>query len=256
MSLTFDNTELGMVLPLREQRNLTEYFEVLLPEFQELATSDPQQSPICTHSDGYALVLTSDPADSGESFQYVGCNLQDATLRLQPRTLLFREPTPNMILMLLAIGKTVYMGFSRWNKTEAGILHFKHPNHLYARELRGDKRVQLENGNAIIRRLDGRQLSCRIHDFSPSGASFLVGEDFAPGEPLMITFKIPDCGTCETAATVVRQAPLSAEGRYRNLIGVSLSLTQEQRQKAEQLYLCKKGAHIKSIVDSSRSSIG
>lgn len=256
MALTFDESEIGMMLPFRAELNLAEYFEVLLPEFREVPATDLGQSPLCSQPDGDAALLSPDPHDPGEALRYQGCDPKSGLLRFLPVSLSLDTDAQRRVLLFVAIGRKVYMGFSESRGALDGLLLFTHPHHLYWRRIRNDRRIMMEDGHAILRRQDGRTLVCRMHDFSPSGVSFLVDQDIPPGEALMVTFEIPDCGTCETVAKVVRHEALPKGSLYKYLIAVSMVLTKEQRKKAEHLYLCKKGTQMKKIVDSARSAIG
>ena len=256
MSLAFDDSELGMMLPFRGDLNLAEYFEALLPEFREVPATDLAQSPLCANSEGDAVLLSPDPKAPGEVLRYQGCDLESGSLRFLAASLSLNQDAKRRVLLFVALDRKVYMGFSEAQGVASGLLLFTHPHHLYCRKVRADRRIPMDEGHVILRRQDGRTLRCRMHDFSPSGVSFLVDQDIPPGEALMLTFEIPDCGTCETVARVVRQEALPSGSLYKNLIAVSMSLTKEQRKKAEHLYLCKKGAQVKRVVDSSRSAIG
>ena len=256
MGLTFDDSELGMTLPFRGELNLTEYLEALLPEFAEVAATDSGRSPLCNRSEGEAIVLSPDPKAPGEALHYQGCDPQSGCLCFSSASLSLNLHAMRRVLLFVSLDRKVYAGFSEAQGTVGDFLVFTHPHHLYYRKVRADRRVPMGEGQAILRLQAGRTLRCRMHDFSPSGVSFLTDQDIPRGETLLVTFDIPDCGTCETVARVARQETLPRGSPCKYLIAVSMSLTKEQRKKAEQLYLCKKGAQVKRIVDSSRSSIG
>ncbi|MDD3761535.1 MAG: PilZ domain-containing protein [Acidithiobacillus sp.] len=256
MSLAFDDSELGMMLPFRGELNLAEYFEALLPEFREVPAADPGQSPLCTSPEGDAVLLSPDPKAPGEVLRYQGCDPASGSLRFLSASLSLNQDVKRRVLLFVSLDRKVYMGFSEAKGAAEGLLLFTHPHHLYCRKVRADRRIPMDEGHATLRRSDGRTLLCRMHDFSPSGVSFLVDQDIPPGEVLMVTFEIPECGTCETVARVVRQETLPSGSLYKYLVAVSMSLTKEQRRKAENLYLCKKGEQVKRVVGSSRSAIG
>ncbi|XTI73782.1 hypothetical protein ACQAYK_12835 (plasmid) [Acidithiobacillus sp. AC3] len=183
MSLAFDDSELGMMLPFRGELNLAEYFEALLPEFREVPATDPGQSPLCASREGDTVLLSPDPKAPGEVLRYQGCDPESGNLRFLAASLSLNQDAKRRVLLFVALDRKVYMGFSEAKGATDGLLLFTHPHHLYCRKVRTDRRIPMDEGHAILRRSDGRTLLCRMHDFSPSGVSFLVDQDILKWPP-------------------------------------------------------------------------
>lgn len=254
MITTHVDTDLGMLLPFRAEIDLASYLEILIAGFQtSMAFSDSQ---ICTEGRGSAVIYSADRNDSGHPYLFEGCDTAYQILYFTPlRRNLLGDEVYRQALFVIEHSGHISMGLSSFQNRHHGQDCFLPRGPIYQRKTRRDRRVLID-GLIFLRRRDGRSTIARLHDFSPSGASFYTDEAFVFGETLLAEFEIPDCGVCETVVTVVRQDILSLGNPYRFIVGVKMQLTSAQRKKAEQLYLCKKAESMKRIVDSARSSIG
>jgi len=234
--------------------DLGSYLQLLTPEFQPPVTF--AESQLCTRGRGFAVILSMDPNDGGHPYVFTGCDATTENLLVTPtRSKFLGDEAYRRALLLVEQNGHISMGLSSFLYRHQGQEHFARPAVIYQRRARQDNRIPIE-GNLLLRRRDGRTVVSRLHDFSPSGASFYTNEDFSAGEMLLAAFEIPNCGACETVITIARQKSLPIGSPYRFLYGARLQLTAAQRKKAEHLYLCKKAGDQKQVVDSARSAIG
>ncbi|MGK9450981.1 PilZ domain-containing protein [Acidithiobacillus caldus] len=251
MSLTRDDSNLGMLLPFRSEMDLASYLQLLMPEFQPSVGF--AESRICDGGRGAAVILSTDPNDGGHPYVFEGCDTTSQNLLFTPaRQNFLGDDLYRRALLVIEQDGRISMGLSSFQYRHQGQTHFSPPGLVYQRRTRKDKRILIE-GDILIRRRDGRTVLARLHDFSPSGASFYTDEPFAVGETFLAEFAVPDCGTCETVVTTARREDSPLGVPYRHLVGVKMQLTAAQRKKAEQLYLCKKAESMKRVVDSARS---
>jgi hypothetical protein len=238
--LSTDDTNLGMVLPMRADMDLAEYMRLLTPEF---FTAIPiAETVLCTKAGGAAVLLSTAPDDHGHLYRFEGCDPVTGDLIFTPAAKVsIGDDAYQRALVFIEQEKQLYMGLSTLNYRYQNRYQFTPPSMVYVRKTRANKRVTIE-GHILLRRLDGRTVLARLNDFSPSGASFYTDESFASGEALLAEIEVLDCGVCETVVTTVRQENLHGGRPYRHLIGIKMQLTAAQRKKAEQLYLCKKAA--------------
>ncbi len=249
MGLTTDNTELGMMLPVRSGISIAEYQQALIGEFGD-GIFDNIPETLCINEPSAAVIFAADITDTGTHFYFDGC---------ESGTLIFRakgihsEEDYKKCLIFLELDDFVYMFFSDLKNIFEGRHYFDMPRLIYRRASRKAKRVRLE-GAITLRKAGGAAFVGRLHDFSPSGASFYASKGlFQPGENVLAEFAIADCGTCETVVNIVRveEAGSSAE---ECLIGIRMSLTKDQKRRAEHLYLCKKADEINRRPDYSRNT--
>ncbi|OFC61616.1 pilus assembly protein PilZ, partial [Acidithiobacillus caldus] len=173
------------------------------------------ESRICAGGRGAAVILSTDPNDGGHPYVFEGC---DAT----SQNLLFTPARPNFLgddlyrraLLVIEQDGRISMGLSSFQYRHQGQAHFSPPGLVYQRSTRKDKRIPIE-GNILLRRRDGRTVLARLHDFSPSGASFYTDEPFAVGETFLAEFEVLDCGICETVVTTARCEDSQLGGPYR-----------------------------------------
>ena len=251
MSLTNDDSNLGMLLPIRSGMELADYLRFLLVDFPDsLPFADTK---LCGTAPAEAIVLSTDPDDHGHPYRFLGCDLDTQDLILEPERLnLLGENVYRRALLCIEAEGQIFLGLSAFKYRHQGNWLFAAPAMLYRRRTRHDKRVRID-GQIVLRYRDGRTILARLHDFSPSGASFFTDVPLPIGETLLAEFEVLDCGTCETVVTAARCEHLAAGAPYRYLVGVKMQLTATQRKKAEQLYLCKKAEQMKHVVDSARS---
>ena len=70
--LSTDDTNLGMVLPLRIDMDLAEYMRILTPEF---STAIPiAETELCTKAGGAAVLLSTATNDHGHLYRFEGCS--------------------------------------------------------------------------------------------------------------------------------------------------------------------------------------
>jgi len=251
MTLTADDSNLGMLLPVRSGMELPDYFQLLLVDFTEsLPFSD---TGLCSVAPAESVVLSTDPDDHGLRYRFLGCDPDTQDLILKPeRPDLSGEDAYRRALVCIDTQSHVLMGLSTFKYRLQGNWLFAAPALIYRRRTRQSKRVRVD-GQIVLRHRDGRTVVARLHDFSPTGASFFSDEPFPVGETLLAEFEVLNCGVCETVVTSAREERLPAGSPYRYLTGVKMQLTAAQRKKAEQLYLCKKAEQMKRIVESARS---
>lgn len=130
-----------------------------------------------------------------------------------------------------------------------GDLYFDMPRELHQRRTRHNKRVRME-GTLVLGRSGGITATARLYDFSSTGIGFLTEDIYTIGESLFLSLEIPNCGVCETVATVVR---IDDRLRKGTLVAVKMTLSKTQKVKAEQLYLCKKAEALQKRAESSKS---
>ncbi|WMT47844.1 MAG: PilZ domain-containing protein [Acidithiobacillus caldus] len=254
MSLARDDSNLGMLLPLRSEMDLASYMELLIPEFQPAIGI--AESRICDGGRGAAVILSAEIDDGGHPFVFEGCDPISMNLLFTPaRPTLLGDDAYRRALIFVDQDGRISMGLSSFLYRHQGQTHFAPPGLVYQRNTRKDRRIPIE-GNILLRKRDGRTILARLHDFSPSGASFYTDEAFVVGDTFLAEFEVLDCGACETVVTTARREALARGAPYRYLVGVKMQLTAAQRKKAEQLYLCKKAESMKRIVDSARSRHG
>lgn len=249
MGLTSDDTELGMMLPLRSALNIAEYQQFMIAEFGDPLFEDIA-SMLCTGERGDAVILSSDPLDSGSHFYFDGCDSQALMFRLKGSV---AAEDYTKALIFIEIDDLIYMFFADLKYVFEGRYHFDLPHMIYRRACRGAKRVRLE-GAITLRKMSGTEQVGQLYDFSPSGASFTAPKGvYRHGEKALAEFAIADCGTCETVVTIVRiQEEGVPEGQC--LVGVRMALTKDQKKRAENLYLCKKAEEIQRRPDYSRNT--
>ncbi|MGC9239934.1 MAG: PilZ domain-containing protein, partial [Acidithiobacillus sp.] len=213
---------------LRSGLELAEYLQLLLPEFPEsVAFSD---SGICQAASADAVILSSDPEDAGHPYRFLGCDPDTQDLRMTPkRPNLIDEKHYRRALLFMEAQGRILMGLSAFKYRHQGTDCFSPPPLIYSRKTRQDRRVRID-GQILLRHRDGRTITARLHDFSPSGASFYTDEPFPVGESLLAEFEVLDCGACETVVTTAREERLPAGSPYRYLVGVKMQLTAAQRK--------------------------
>jgi len=254
MSLTRDDSNLGMLLPLRSEMDLASYMELLIPEFR--TPLDFVESRVCNDGRGAAVILSTDLNDGGYPFIFEGCDPISMNLLFTPaRPTLLGDDAYRRALIFVEQDGRISMGLSSFLYRHQGQTHFAPPGLVYQRNTRKDRRIPIE-GNILLRKRDGQTILARLHDFSPSGASFYTDEEFVAGDTFLAEFEVLDCGTCEIVVTTARREDLTRGAPYRYLVGVKMQLTAAQRKKAEQLYLCKKAEFMKRVVDSATSRHG
>lgn len=249
MSLTADSTELGMMLPMRGGLSIAEYYESLIYEFGD-GLFDGIPTMLCGEHRGDAVIFSADVTDSGAHFYFEGCEAEKLIFR--PKGLGPQEDYKKS-LIFIEQDDFVYMFFSGLNYVFQERFYFDLPRLLYRRASRGAKRVRL-SGIITLRKVGGVEVVGELHDFSPTGASFFVASGaLQAGENILAEFTIQDCGTCETVVNVVRT---QTEGMPHGqcLVGIKMSLTKDQKRRAEHLYLCKKAEEIKQLPEYARNT--
>lgn len=251
MNLSADDTNLGMLLPMRAGHSIADYQQSIISDFSEIIT-DAVADRLCSVAESDAILFSTDHTEDGKHFIFKGCD--QAGLVFSPTTDVVSR-NYQKTLVFVEIGESIYTFFADLKYVFQEHLHFDMPRMMYARKTRRNKRVKVE-GSVVLGRKDGRTTRVKIYDFSPTGVSFLADEtDFTPGESILASFEIPACGICETVVTVTRVEIRPGRG-FRALVGAKMILTQAQRKKAEQLYLCKKADQMKQLTESSRSHFG
>ena len=251
MHLSVDNTNLGMLLPMRAGLGLHEYQQLIINEFSE-SIFDDVDAHLCQSTGMDAVLFSTETADDGKLFAFKGCD--HGGLVFSPKSGTFND-VYQKTLVFIESGSYVYTFFADLKYVFSGELHFSLPRMIHRRRTRQSKRVLLD-GDIILKHKDGRKILAKLVDFSPTGASFVTDDtDFSVGEMMLAEFEIPDCGTCETVVTAVRTEHHPGRG-FHTLVAIKMALTADQKKKAEHLYLCKKGEEIKKLSDPSRSSHG
>ena len=252
MSLTADDTELALLMPHRAGMPLVEYLSlVFLTGAEDLIRPEPEQLNI--QPEQSAIVYSAEADDDGQLCHFQGWDM--GALVLKPATLVMGELPAYQKALVFVLARPQLLGFfADWKYLQHGAHHFQCPQRVLRRIARKETRVRIE-GNIIIRRKRASGLAtvlASLYDFSASGASFYTDqEDFTKNETFLVEFEIPECGTCETIATTARVEALSFSG-HGYLVSIRFELTEAQRKKAQNLYLCKKAENIQHLADSSR----
>jgi hypothetical protein len=249
MPLSEDDTELALLLPHRGGVALVDFLPlVFLSGYEELLQPNPEDLGL---AEGQSVIFyTPESGDSGTLCHF--CGWEGREFLLEPVNLGLGEASPLRKPLIFVLARPQILGFfADWKHSAQGMLYFEVPTRVLARKARQQRRVQIE-GNILIRKKDGRTIYVKLHDFSPRSASLFLDKDtLAPGETVLVEFEIPECGTCETVATIARQERIT-HPLYPYLYGIHFELTETQKRKAEHLYLCKKGEQIRSVVNSAR----
>lgn len=249
MPLTQDDSELALLLPQRAGCPLVEYLQLTLSaDVEDLLRPEPED--IGLQAGNSVIIYSPEEEDDGTLCHVRGWDLGD--LVLEPATLSLDAPPAYQKALLFVLARPSLLGFfADWKYFQGGAHHFQRPQRVFRREARATSRLRLE-GNIVVRHRSGAVHLCKLHDFSPSGASFYAHDaDFTQGEMLLVELEITACGVCETTATVARVENL-AHSAYGYLVGVRFKLTAEQQRKAEHLYLCQKGEMLQQMNDSAR----
>ncbi len=73
MHLSVDNTNLGMLLPMRAGLGLSEYQQLIINEFSE-SIFDDVDAHLCQSTGMDAVLFSTDTADDGKLFAFKGCD--------------------------------------------------------------------------------------------------------------------------------------------------------------------------------------
>lgn len=249
MQITNDDSELALLLPQRAGLPLPKYLsltfpedadDLLLPALEDLHLQ-PGQS---------ALLYSAEEQDDGTLCHVRGWDTDD--LMLEPGTLSLGTPPTYQRAVIFLLARPNLLGFfADWKYFHGGAHYFQRPQRVFRRKSRTHSRVRI-HGNVQVRRRSGAVTSHALHDFSPSGASFYSEEaNLAQGEMLLIEMEINACGVCETTATVARVESLE-HAAHGYLVGIRFNLTAQQKNRAEQLYLCQRGEVLQQMNDTAR----
>ncbi|MBU2810276.1 PilZ domain-containing protein [Acidithiobacillus thiooxidans] len=252
MSLTADDSELALLMPQRAGMPLMEYLSlVFLAGAEDLLRPALEQLEI--QAGQSVLIYGPDPRDDGQLCHFQEWDME--ALVLQPATLALGELPEYHKALIFVLARPWLLGFfADWKYFREGAHHFQCPQRVLRRQARKEARMRIE-GHIIIRRKRASGLTtvlANLYDFSASGASFYTDQmDFAENEMFLVEFEIPNCGTCETIATTARVETLS-HSIYGYLVGIHFELTEVQRKKAQNLYLCQKAEQIQQLSDTRR----
>ncbi|MBU2753439.1 PilZ domain-containing protein [Acidithiobacillus sp. CV18-2] len=249
MSLSDDDTELALMIPHRGDLPLVDLLPLaFLSGYEELLLPNPEDLHLSAGN--AAIFYTPESGDNGTLCHVRGWEGQE--LLLEPMMPALGEEKPLRKPLFFVLARPRILGFfADWKHSAKGMHYFAVPTRALFRNARSERRVKLD-GNILLRAKDGRAFYGKLHDFSPSGASLFLDRDvLAPGEVVLAEFEIPECGICETIVTIARQEHLT-HPLYPYLYGIHFELTENQKRKAEHLYLCKKGEQIQQVINSSR----
>jgi len=241
ISLSEDDTELALMLPQRGDLPLADFLPLaFLSGYQELMISRPED--LGAREGQSVIFYTPEPEDNGTFCHFLRFEGQEMVL--EPTSPSFGEAVTLQRPLFFLLARPNILGFfADWKHSAQGLHYFALPIRALSRKARAQRRVKSE-GNILIRFKEGRTVHGKLHDFSPCGASLLLQRDFLQaGEMVLVEFEIPGCGTCETLANIARHERIM-HSLYPHLYGIQFQLTEEQKRKAEQLYLCKKGEQI------------
>ena len=242
--MTSDNTELGMMLPMRGMLSLVEYYEIIIAGFGD-GIFDKIPEILCIDKRCDSVIFSADVRDSGTHFYLDGCETDSLIFRSNS---FGTEEDYKKSLIFIDQGDAICMFFSDFKYLFKERYYFDMPRLIYRRVSRGAKRVRLD-GIITLRKADGVEIVGQLYDFSPTGVSFFVPKGvLRVGENILAEFTVDGCGGCETIVNVVRIMTVGIlHGRC--LVGVKMSLTRDQRNRAEQLYLCKRSDEIRRLPD-------
>ncbi len=249
MSLSEDDTELALMLPHRGDLPLVDFLPLaFLSGYQETMISSPTDLGA---SEGQSTIFyTTESGDNGTLCHFLRFEGQEMVL--EPTSPSLGEEAVLRKPLFFQLARPNILGFfADWKHSAQGLHYFALPTRVLSRKARAQRRVKID-GNILIRSKSGRTVYGKLHDFSPSGASLFLENDFLqPSEMVLVEFEIQECGICETVATVARHERIT-HPLYPYLYGIHFELTEAQKRKAEHLYLCQKGEQIQKIVRSSR----
>jgi len=237
------------MLPQRGDLPLVDFLPlVFLSGYEELMISRPED--LGAREGQSVIFYTPESGDNGTLCHFLRFEGQEMVLEPTSPSL-GEEVTLRRPLFFLLARPNILGFFADWKHSARGLHYFALPIRALSRKARAQRRVKIE-GNILIRSKAGRTMYGKLHDFSPSGASLFLEKDLLQaGEMVLVEFEIPECGICETVATVARHERIT-HPLYPYLYGIHFELTEMQKRKAEHLYLCKKGEQIQKIVQSSR----
>ncbi|MEB8488506.1 hypothetical protein OW716_04885 [Acidithiobacillus ferriphilus] len=78
--MTSDDTELGMMLPMRGTLSLVEYYEIIIGEFRD-GIFDKIPDILCTDKRCDAVIFSADEMDGGTHFYLDGCETDSLIFR-------------------------------------------------------------------------------------------------------------------------------------------------------------------------------
>jgi len=258
MNLTADDSELALLIPHRAGMPLMEYlFLVFLSGAEDLMHPDPVQLEV--QAGQSALIYCPGPQDEGQLCHVQGRDhfqvwYEDALI-LRPATVALDEFPEYDKALIFVLARPWLLGFfADWKYFREGAHHFQYPHRVLRRRARKESRIRIE-GHIIVRRERASGVNTmlgKLHDFSLCGASFYSDQsDFLEKEQFHVEFGFPFNGTCETIATTARVETLS-HSIYGYLVGIHFELTEAQRKKAQNLYLCRKAEQIQQLSDTRR----
>ena len=242
--ITKDNAELGMILPMRGMLSLVEYYEITIGKFGD-GIFDKIPDILCTDKRCDAVIFSADETDGGTHFYLDGCETD--SLIFCSNALGIEEDYKKSLIFINQCD-AICMFFSDFKYLFKGRYYFDMPRLIYTRISRGAKRVRLE-GVITLRKAGGVEIVGQLYDFSPTGVSFFVPQNvLRVGENILAEFTVDGCGGCEAIVNVVRISTIGIP-HGRCLAGIKMSLTRDQKIRAEQLYLCKKADEIRRLPD-------
>ena len=118
MHLSVDNTNLGMLLPMRAGLGLSEYQQLIINEFSE-SIFDDVDAHLCQSTGMDAVLFSTDTADDGKLFAFKGCDQAawyfpqnlGRSIDVYQKTLVFIE-SESYVYTFFADLKYVFSGFS------------------------------------------------------------------------------------------------------------------------------------------------
>ncbi|MHB8237480.1 MAG: PilZ domain-containing protein [Acidithiobacillus ferrivorans] len=247
MSLTREINNLTMILPIRGECSLSDYFALL--QADQSAVNGPLDLCSCLEEGCLMTVFPESPQGHGCAFHFR--EIESGRVLLTPK---FQVDVADYDRVLVFAEKegVICLFLARLEYVADGVFHFTPAPELFQRKVRTHKRLPM-CGHVTVRKKDARTFACDIVDFSPAGISFKsYHNDFAIGELLLLEMEIADCGLCETTGTIRHREKC---GLSNAIYGAQLRLTKEQAKKAEHLYLCKEGERIQNLPKNSASRL-
>ncbi|MHB1320550.1 MAG: PilZ domain-containing protein [Acidithiobacillus ferrivorans] len=247
MSLTKEINNLTMILPIRGEYSLSDYFALL--QADQSAVNVPLDLCNCLEEGSLMTVFPENPQGHVCAFHFRG--IESGRVLLTPK---FQVDVADYDRALVFAEKdgVVCLFLARLEYVADGVFHYTPAPELFQRKVRAHKRLPM-CGHVTVRKKDARTFACDIVDFSPAGISFKSRHnDFVIGELLLLEMEIADCGLCETTGTISHWEKC---GLSNAIYGAQLRLTKEEAKKVEHLYLCKEGERIQNLSKNSASRL-
>jgi SAM-dependent methyltransferase/pimeloyl-ACP methyl ester carboxylesterase len=171
------------------------------------------------------------------AFRVADCGDDRVTLRHLRRAL----SSPARCLFEFTLGSGLYYFTSKVFDSSDGLISIRYPAVLYRAERRDRARIRDEAEAPISMRVEGREITGRIVDRSPSGIGLIVERDPTPPLGAAVSLCIPGEAPASTVLAEVRNFSVDAERGWKR-VGLSL-IPQVGRGNLAHLRIDDDGSH-------------